>query len=245
MSKYTTGEMAKLCNVSVRTVQFYDAKGLLPPSELTEGGRRLYTDADLSELKLICTLKALGCSLDAIKGVLESELRGKVLALLLDEQTKQLTDEINKRKEQLDVIKVIRDSLSADVAIPVKLTDGIDTIMKNEKEGKKLHRKMLFWGIVLGVAQWGTLMWWIFRGEWLPFAIAMPLVIIGVVILLQITKRVNACICPKCNATFWPPIRQYFFAGSSHSKVRKFTCTVCGNRDYCVEVYAKKKSVKE
>ena len=42
MSKYTTGEMAKLCNVTVRTVQFYDTKGLLIPSDLTEGGRRLY-----------------------------------------------------------------------------------------------------------------------------------------------------------------------------------------------------------
>ena len=29
MSNYTTGEMAKLCNVSVRTVQFYDTKGIL------------------------------------------------------------------------------------------------------------------------------------------------------------------------------------------------------------------------
>ena len=28
MSNYTTGEMAKLCNVSVRTVQFYDTKGM-------------------------------------------------------------------------------------------------------------------------------------------------------------------------------------------------------------------------
>ena len=34
MSKYTTGEMAKLCNVTVRAVQFYDTKGLLIPSDL-------------------------------------------------------------------------------------------------------------------------------------------------------------------------------------------------------------------
>ena len=64
MSKYTTGELAKLCDVSVRTVQFYDTKGLLPPSALTEGGRRLYTDDDLIRLRLICMLKALGLTLD-------------------------------------------------------------------------------------------------------------------------------------------------------------------------------------
>ncbi len=37
MSAYTTGEVARLCGISVRTVQFYDAKDLLHPSSLTEG----------------------------------------------------------------------------------------------------------------------------------------------------------------------------------------------------------------
>ena len=41
MSKYTTGEIAKLCGVSVRTVQYYDSRNILIPSELSEGGRRL------------------------------------------------------------------------------------------------------------------------------------------------------------------------------------------------------------
>ncbi len=72
MSYYTTGEMAKLCDVSVRTVQFYDTKGLLPPSELTEGGRRLYTESDLNRLRLILMLKSFGLSLDTIIGVLKS-----------------------------------------------------------------------------------------------------------------------------------------------------------------------------
>ena len=44
MSKYTTGELAKLCNVTVRTVQYYDKRGILIPTELSEGGRRLYTE---------------------------------------------------------------------------------------------------------------------------------------------------------------------------------------------------------
>ena len=54
MSKYTTGEMAKLCGVTVRTVQYYDTRGILVPSELSEGGRRLYTEDDLRMMKMIC-----------------------------------------------------------------------------------------------------------------------------------------------------------------------------------------------
>lgn len=40
-SRYTTGDIAKLTGVSVRTVQYYDAKGLLIPNEISDGGRRL------------------------------------------------------------------------------------------------------------------------------------------------------------------------------------------------------------
>ena len=45
-SRYTTGDIAKLTGVSVRTVQYYDAKGLLIPNEISDGGRRLYGTAD-------------------------------------------------------------------------------------------------------------------------------------------------------------------------------------------------------
>ena len=40
---YSTGEIAKLCGITVRTVQYYDQRGLLIPTELSEGGRRMYT----------------------------------------------------------------------------------------------------------------------------------------------------------------------------------------------------------
>lgn len=32
MSIYTTGEIAKLCGVTVRTVQYYDSRNILVPS---------------------------------------------------------------------------------------------------------------------------------------------------------------------------------------------------------------------
>ena len=62
MSKYTTGEIAKLCGVTVRTVQYYDKRGILVPSELSEGGRRLYSEDDVKRMKVICFLRDLGLS---------------------------------------------------------------------------------------------------------------------------------------------------------------------------------------
>lgn len=58
-----TGKFAALYGVSVRTVQYYDEKDLLPPSGLTEGGRRIYTEADAAKLRRIMVLKSLGLKL--------------------------------------------------------------------------------------------------------------------------------------------------------------------------------------
>ena len=48
---YTTGEIAKLCGVTVRTVQYYDTRNILAPSQLSEGGRRLYSEDDLKRMQ--------------------------------------------------------------------------------------------------------------------------------------------------------------------------------------------------
>ena len=49
----TVGEVAEKMGISVRTLQYYDREGLIPPSALSEGGRRLYTDRDLVQLHQI------------------------------------------------------------------------------------------------------------------------------------------------------------------------------------------------
>ena len=66
MSKYTTGEIAKLCGVSVRTVQYYDSRGILIPSELSEGGRRLYSEDDLAKMKTVCFLREMGLPINTL-----------------------------------------------------------------------------------------------------------------------------------------------------------------------------------
>ena len=79
--QYTTGEIARLCGVTVRTVQYYDARELLCPSELTEGGRRLYSEEDVRRLQVICFLRELGLSINVIGQLLKEEDPGSVIDL--------------------------------------------------------------------------------------------------------------------------------------------------------------------
>lgn len=83
MSKYTTGDIAKICGVSVRTVQYYDSRNILVPSELSEGGRRLYSEQDLKRMKVICFLRDAGISINSIGELLAEENPSSVIAALL------------------------------------------------------------------------------------------------------------------------------------------------------------------
>ena len=101
MSQYTTGELAKACGVTVRTVQFYDQKGVLMPSALSEGGRRLYSENDLKKMKIICFLRETGLTLDTIGQLMKEENPGSVISILLEQQERILLDEIKERRDKL------------------------------------------------------------------------------------------------------------------------------------------------
>jgi len=68
--RWKIGELARATGLTVRTLHHYDAVGLLPPSERSEAGYRLYTRADVEGLYEIVALRKLGLSLEAIRGLL-------------------------------------------------------------------------------------------------------------------------------------------------------------------------------
>ncbi|MCL2531395.1 MAG: MerR family transcriptional regulator [Oscillospiraceae bacterium] len=242
MAKFTTGEMAASCNVSVRTVQFYDAKGLLHPSELSEGGRRLYNDDDLAKLRLICTLKTIGLSLDSIKDILASETPGEVLPTLLDDQAGQLRDEIEQRQRQLQAIKIIKDSVQNMTAIPAHSITDIEQMMANKQGLKRVHGIILAVGITSAAIQLGLLVLWIVMGMWIPFAVAMLLHQFVGVLVIRMYYKSTAFRCAVCGETFRISLRQFLLAPNTAtsnklSRLVKLDCPKCEHSGWCVEVY--------
>ncbi len=111
MSKYTTGEIAKLCGVSVRTVQYYDSRAILVPSELSEGGRRLYSEEDLSRMKIICFLRELDLPINSIRQLFSEEYSEEVLFLLLKEQENKLRNEVAEKQARLDKLNDLKQTI--------------------------------------------------------------------------------------------------------------------------------------
>jgi len=58
------GEVASRTELSLRTLRHYDEIGLLRPSGRTDGGFRLYTEADVEKILVIRSMKPLGFTLD-------------------------------------------------------------------------------------------------------------------------------------------------------------------------------------
>ena len=133
MSEYTTGEMAKLCGITVRTVQYYDTRNILVPSRLTEGGRRVYSEDDLQKLKVICFLREIGMSINSIGELLSEDAPENVISILLAQQEKALTDEISEKQSQLDTIKQMTKELKSWKNFSVESITDIAHIMKNRK----------------------------------------------------------------------------------------------------------------
>ncbi len=67
----TVGEVARLANISVRTLHHYDAIGLLSASRRSEAGYRLYGEADLRRLHKVLAYRELGFELEAIMPLLD------------------------------------------------------------------------------------------------------------------------------------------------------------------------------
>ena len=67
----TVHEVSELTGVTVRTLQYYDTIGLLPPAKRTDAGYRLYDDTAMARLQEILLFRELDFSLGEIKAILD------------------------------------------------------------------------------------------------------------------------------------------------------------------------------
>lgn len=66
------GEVATRTELSLRTIRHYEETGLVIPSARSQGGFRLYTEADIARLMVIRRMKPLGFTLDEMRALLEA-----------------------------------------------------------------------------------------------------------------------------------------------------------------------------
>lgn len=83
--KMTSGEIAKKAGISQKAVRLYDEKGLLKPSDYSEGNYRLYDNESLLVLEKIIALKQIGFSLEEIRDNLVGKKNDDILTTLQEQ----------------------------------------------------------------------------------------------------------------------------------------------------------------
>lgn len=122
---FTIGDLAKEFGVTLRTLRFYEDKGLINPRR--DGMNRVYTRRDRARLKLVLMGKRVGFSLSEILDMLD-------LYDLRDGQVTQLRVALSRFQGQIDILVQQRrdiDQAIEELGRTVEIVSG----MLKEKEG--------------------------------------------------------------------------------------------------------------
>ena len=86
--RFHSHEVVELTGITARQLQWWDEQGIVVPAR--EGHCRLYSEADLAEVAVICQLRKKGFSLQRVR---------KVMRLLQQNFGKRLADTVNGASE--------------------------------------------------------------------------------------------------------------------------------------------------
>ena len=115
MSKkiYTVGQLADLTGTKPVTIRYYEKIGVLPKATRSESGYRLYSGADHSRLLFIRRSRALGFSLDDIRGLLLLADRQQESCASVDAKVELQLEQVRSRLKDLRAMERELERLSA------------------------------------------------------------------------------------------------------------------------------------
>lgn len=101
---YKIGEFAKLTNIPVKTLRYYDEINLLKPEEIDLfSGYRYYSDKQKEDLEIILALKEAGFSLEEIKK--NKDNYSDEIMLLKKETLLREQERLDERIKKLDYLR--------------------------------------------------------------------------------------------------------------------------------------------
>ena len=236
MSTFSTGELAKAAEVSVRTVQYYDQRGILTPSKVTEGGRRIYHESDLERLKVICFLRDLDFSINQIKNISQEENREQVLELLLTDQIESLEKSSKEIEVKLKRARYLQKATAKRHQLSLEDLSDISRLMENQKSWRHLQWKLggsvVLTSLLYLVAL--LIVIYYFKDPRGLFVVCPAFVIATNLVVFHYRKQFEY-LCPNCHKAFDPSFKEFAIAGHT-PRTRKLTCPHCHVKTYCLEL---------
>lgn len=108
----SSGDLARACNTTVRTVRFYEEAGLVEPVTRSEGGHRLYAAHQVPRLSLIIDLREAGLSLQDIKSLFELKQHAGTSLEASERMTAILHSRIDEMQAKIACLRKLREELA-------------------------------------------------------------------------------------------------------------------------------------
>jgi MerR family copper efflux transcriptional regulator len=112
------GEAANASGVSAKTIRYYEAARLITPAHRTDGGYRVYTQADVFMLRFIKRARDLGYSIERIRRLLDlwqdkSRASADVKRLALD-HVGEISAKVAAMSAMRDTVQELADACDGD-----------------------------------------------------------------------------------------------------------------------------------
>jgi DNA-binding transcriptional MerR regulator len=122
---FTIGELARRTGLPVKTIRFYSDEGLLPPTDRTGAGYRLYDATAMARLELVRTLRELGLGLADVSAALT---RSSTVGELANRHVEALDEQIRRLRLRRAVLRAVakRDSELEEVKLMNRLASMSD-----------------------------------------------------------------------------------------------------------------------
>ncbi len=107
--RYTVKQVADMTELTTYTVRYYENAGLIPGVDRSGGNARLFSEYNLSWLRLVHCLRMTGLPIDGVKRYIDLCLEGDSTiperAEIIFRQEKDLRNQIRLLNKQMEVLK--------------------------------------------------------------------------------------------------------------------------------------------
>jgi len=105
MNSYRIGSVAKILDISIDTLRYYEKIDLLNAINRNSGGIRLYDESDIARIQFIQRAKMMNFTLNEIKALLKMRENPRQMRDEVRELTQQKLDVIERQISELDILR--------------------------------------------------------------------------------------------------------------------------------------------
>ena len=111
------GDLARRAGTTMRTVRYYEERGLIEPAGRSKGGFRLYREEELRKLHLIRGLQLVDMPLAKVKAFFDERQRGRAAAEIAPGLQGVLRAHLQELEQRIGQYRAMQESIRETISI--------------------------------------------------------------------------------------------------------------------------------